>query len=118
MAVTPEKFVALSAKLLDDKFAAFKRPFNMLKDIGYDPITDTETKFSETIGAIPIDLKTAENVFTAVTGEDVFVVFRNVAPVPGDFDASYHCTYDGTSYSIIEVQKDAADAAIFARIRV
>lgn len=117
MATLPSVFVALAAELIDDEFAAFKRDFNIKKKT-YDPLTGEYTVFDETIGAIPIDLKTAENIFTAVTAQDIYVVMRNIAPVPSDFDSSYSAVYDGVAYGIKEVQADPANAAYFARLNV
>lgn len=118
MATFPSEFIDLAAELIDDEFTAFKRDFTMIKNIGYDPITDTDTEFREVIGAIPIDLKTAENIFTSVTADRKYIVLRNTAPVPSDFDASYHCEYDGKAYEIEDTLGDPAGAAIFVSLKI
>ena len=116
MATFKSEFQDLAAELINDEFLDFQQPFVIKKDIGYDPITDTEIKFSVEAGAIPIDLRTAEQVFSNVTAADIYLVILNAAPVPGDFDASYYCSYDGVEYEINEVKGDPAGAAYFVRI--
>lgn len=110
------EFQDLASELINDEFADFQRPFVIKKDIGYNPITDTEIKFSVETGAIPIDLRTAEQVFSNVTATDIYLVILNDAPVPSDFGASFHCEYDGVEYEISEVEPDPANAAYFVRI--
>ena len=116
MATFKSEFQDLAAELINDEFLDFQQPFVIKKDIGYDPITDTETKLSIDTGAIPIDLRTAEQVFSNVTAADIYLVILNDEPVPSDFDASYHCSYDGVEYEVSEVEPDPADAAYFVRI--
>ena len=116
MATFKSEFQDLAAELINDEFLDFQQPFVIKKDIGYDPITDTETKLSIDTGAIPIDLRTAEQVFSNVTAADIYLVIINTAPVPSDFDASYYCSYDGVEYEINEVKGDPAGAAYFVRI--
>ena len=116
MATFKSEFQDLAAELINDEFADFQRQFIIKKDIGYDPITDTEVKLSVETGAIPIDLRTAEQVFSNVTAADIYLVILNAAPVPSDFDASFHCEYDGVEYEISEVEPDPANAAYFVRI--
>jgi hypothetical protein len=115
MIIPKSKFQNAAIKLFD-KFAQMQKPLTIKKDIGYDPITDTETKFSETVGAIPIDIKTAENVFGEVTASDIYLVILDASPVPNDFDVSYYCNYDGADREIVQVMSDAADAAYFVRV--
>lgn len=116
MATFKSEFKDLAVELINDEFADFKRDFVIKKNIGYDPITDTETVFSANTGAIPIDIKTAEQFFSNITAEDIYLVILNDSIVPIDFDASYYCEYDGLEYQIVDVQADAADAAYFVRI--
>lgn len=117
MATQPSEFIELSAELIDDEFGAFKSDLT-IKKTDYDPITDTDVNFNEVIGAIPIDLKTAENIFSNVTADDVYVVFRNVDPVPSDFDASYNCSFNAKDYNIEDVVIDPAGAAYFVRLNI
>lgn len=117
MGIPKSKFQNVAAKLFD-KFAEMQSPFVIKKDISYDPITDTDTKFSETVGAIPIDLKTAEGVFGEVTASDIYLVILDSSPVPDDFDASYYCNFDGADREIVQVMGDAAEAAYFVRVVV
>ena len=116
MATFKSEFQDLAVELINDEFADFQRPFVIKKDIGYDPITDTETKLSIDTGATPIDLRTAEQVFSNVTAADIYLVILNDEPVPSDFDASYHCEYNGVEYEISEAEPDSAGAAYFVRI--
>jgi hypothetical protein len=115
MAVSKAEFQNAAASLFNE-FSEMLLPLTIKKDIGYDPITDTETKFSETVGAIPIDIKTAENIFGEVTASDIYLVILDSSPVPDDFDASYYCNYDGADREIVQVMSDAADAAYFVRV--
>jgi hypothetical protein len=115
MATFKSEFQSLAVELFNE-FADFQVDFTIKKDLGYDPIADTETKFSETVGAIPIDIKTAENIFGEVTASDIYLVILDSSPVPGDFDASYYCNYDGADRDIVQVMSDAADATYFVRV--
>lgn len=117
MPTLKSEFQDLALELFAE-FADMQSPFVIKKDLGYDPITDTETKFSETVGAIPIDIKTAEGVFGEVTASDIYLVILDKSPVPNDFDASYYCNYDGADREIVQVMGDAAEAAYFVRVVV
>lgn len=117
MAVTKATFQNAAVAIFNE-FAEMQSPFVIKKDIGYDPITDTETKFNETVGAIPIDIKTAEGVFGQVTSGDIYLVILDDSPVPDDFDSSYCCNFDGADREIVQVMGDAAEAAYFVRVVV
>lgn len=116
MPTLKSEFQELAVELINDEFADFKRDFSIKKNVGYDPISDTETTFIANTGATPIDIKTAEQVFSNVTAEDIYLVILNDSIVPNDFNASYYCEYDGLEYQIVDVQADPADAAYFIRI--
>lgn len=116
MATFKAEFKELAAELFSDEFADFQRELVIKKDVGYNPITDTDTKFTATTGAIPLTLKDVEQVFSNVTASDIYLFTLNEAPVPADFDASYYCEYDSGEYAISEVEADPADAGYFIRI--
>lgn len=116
MATLKSEFQDLALELIDDEFADFQRPFIIKKNGDYSPITGETPPFSADTGAIPLDLKTAENIFSNVTADDIYLVILNAAPVPSDFDVSYYCNYDGVDYDINQVEGDPADAAYFIRI--
>jgi hypothetical protein len=110
------EFQSLAKELINVEFADFQRPFVIKGTESYDVFTDTYTTFEAQVGAIPIDLKTAERVFSNVTADEIYFVIVDDAPVPDNFDASYTCNYDGTDYDINQVARDPADAAYFIRI--
>jgi hypothetical protein len=116
MATLKSEFQELAAELIDDEFADFKRPFIIKKNGDYSPVTGETPPFNAETGAIPLDLKTAEKVFTNVTSSEIYLVILNAAPVPSGFDESYHCSYNGVDYDINQVEGDPADAAYFIRI--
>ena len=117
MATTKAEFVDLADELINNEFADFRRPLTISKDGVYDPITDTEAA-GETYNmqAIPLDLKTASDIFEGATNASIYLVAFKGETAPQDLDASYNCVYDGKDMSIEMVENDAANAAWYLQV--
>ena len=117
MAVLKSKFVSLADRLINTKFADFKRTLVISKDGSYNPVTNVEgPPVVFNMSAIPLDIKSASEIFDNVTNASLFVVAYKGDTAPQALDASFTCVYDGTTMSIEAVENDAADAAWFLRL--
>lgn len=117
MATTKQEFIELAAELINDEFADFKVSFNLSKDGKYNPSTGlVEPGESYNLEAIPLDLQSAEQIFTNVTNESNFIVAYKGDTQPQNLDASFSATLDGVKMTIQEVENDPAGAAWFVRL--
>lgn len=117
MATTPQEFIDLAAELINDEFADFRVSLTLSKDGNYNPSTDViDEGESYNLQAIPIDIQSAEQIFTNVTNDNVFVVAYKGNTQPSNLDASYSAVLDGVTMTIQEVENDSAGAAWFLRL--
>ena len=111
MATTKQEFVDLANELINDEFADFKRPLIISKNGSYNPVTDVEEAgVVFNLEAIPIDIKSASEVFANVTNESLFLVAYKGPTDPQALDASFKAVYDGKAMTINAVENDSADA--------
>lgn len=117
MTTLKSEFVTLADELINDEFADFKRSLVISKDGSYNPITDTEEDgVLFNMEAIPLDIKSASDIFDNVTNASLFLVAYKGPTDPQSLDASFTCVYDGVTMSIEAVENDAAGAAWFLRL--
>lgn len=117
MATTKQEFVDLAAELINDEFADFKVSLTLAKDGNYNPSTGTiSDSESYNLEAIPLDIQSAEQIFTNVTNDNVFVVAYKGNTQPSNLDASFSAVLDGVTMTIQEVEDDSAGAAWFLRL--
>lgn len=110
MATTKAEFQDLAAELIDDEFADFRRPLVIVTDGVYDPITETFAPGSSaTYQAIRQKLTYTEYQRSDIQVTDFAVVYTASGAAPM---VSQTVTYDGKACQIVDVQQDAADAAI------
>lgn len=108
------EFVELANELINDEFADFRVSMNISKGGKYDPVTKTETGGeSYSMLAIPLDIKSASNIFENVTNDNLYIVAYKGATSPTTLDSSYTCVYDSKEMSIEAVENDPAGAAWF-----
>jgi len=115
MALTKDKFQKLATKLVDNKFADFRRAlvFTVTTAGGYDPITETTTggttaTYEYQAIPQPVDISEWQNTDIAVT--DVVVVYiRTDAFKPS---VEQVCTFDGKAMGVKAAMFDAADATV------
>lgn len=115
MAITKSKFKNLAAKLIDGKFADFRRTlvFNVTTGGTYDPVTEIETGSTTTIYTYqaipkPVDIKEWQGTDIQIT--DISCVYTRI----DDFEpkVSDTCVYDGKDMQVKSVMLDAADATV------
>ena len=117
MSTFRSEFIELANELINDEFADFRVSMTISKDGEYNPITQTESGGeSYSMLAIPIDLKSASEIFENVTNSSLYVVAYKGATSPQALDASYACVYDGKAMTIQAVENDAAGAAWFMQL--
>jgi hypothetical protein len=111
MSTLPAEFIELANELINDEFAAFRKSLVISKSGKYDPISDTEAAgVTYNMQAIPLDIKSASEIFDNVTNASLYVVAYKGATTPQDLDASFSCVYDGKVMTINAVENDAAGA--------
>lgn len=117
MATFKSEFVDLANELINDEFADFRNPLVISKGGKYNPITDTEEAgVSYDMLAIPLDIKTASEIFENVTNASIYLVAYKGDTDPQELDASYKAVYQGKAMSIEAVENDPANAAWFLRL--
>ncbi len=115
MATLPADFQQLAAELIDDEFAAFRKPlvFTVTTAGTYDPVTETTTggtTTTYTYQAIPgvIDLREWQG--TDVQTTDRMATYTRIdAFKPSVAD---RCTFDGVPMQVVQAMYDAAGAAV------
>lgn len=117
MAIFKAEFVELANELINSEFADFRVSMTISKDGEYNPITQIESGGeSYSMLAIPLDLKSASEIFENVTNSSLYVVAYKGVTSPQALDASYTCVYDGKAMTIQAVENDAAGAAWFMQL--
>lgn len=117
MATTKQEFVELADELINDEFADFRNPLVISKDGSYNPVTDVEEAgVVYNMSAIPLDIKSASEIFDNVTNSSLFVVAYKGDTDPQELDASFTAVYDGVTMSIESVENDSANAAWYFRL--
>lgn len=117
MATLPSEFQGLADELIDDEFAAFKKPFAATRPGAFNPVTETYAAGqSFTIGAIPSALedKQFQNQLIQV-GDFNLVLNPRTTPTSGAYfepRINDQCTFDGKSVQIIAKATDSASAAV------
>ena len=110
MATLPVEFQSLASELIDDEFAAFRRPLVITQHGAFDPNTETFLQgASTTFQAIRQKLTYAEFQRQDIQVTDFAVVYTRTATPPS---IAQQVTYDGKQCQIIDVMQDAADAAV------
>ncbi len=115
MATLPAEFQQLAAELIDDEFAAFRKPlvFTVTTAGTYDPVTETTTggtTATYTYQAIPgvIDLREWQGTDVQIT--DRMATYTRIdAFKPSVAD---RCTFDGVPMQVVQVMYDAAGATV------
>ena len=117
MATTKQEFIDLAFELINDEFADFKVSLTLAKDGNYNPSTGAiDGGANYNLEAIPLDIQSAEQIFTNVTNDNVFAVVYKGSTAPSNLDASYSAVLDGVTMTIQEVENDSAGAAWFLRL--
>lgn len=110
MPTTKAEFQDLAVELIDDEFAAFRRPLVITQPGVFDPNTETFADgASTTYQAIRQKLTYTEYQRQDVQVTDFAVVYTRTAAAP---NIGQQVTYDSVQCQIIDVIQDAADAAI------
>lgn len=115
MATLPAEFQQLAAELIDDEFAAFRKPlvFTVITAGTYDPVTETTTggtTTTYTYQAIPgvVDLREWQGTDVQIT--DRMATYTRIdAFKPSVAD---RCTFDGVPMQVVQAMYDAAGAAV------
>lgn len=111
------EFVELADELINDEFADFRKSLVISKGGKYDPITDTEAAgVSYSMLAIPLDIKSASEIFDNVTNSSLYIVAYKGEANPQELDASFACVYDSKKMTINAVENDPAGAAWFLEL--
>lgn len=115
MATIPPEFQQLAAELIDDEFAAFRKPlvFTVTTAGTYDPVTDTTpggTTTTYTYQAIPgvIDLREWQGVDVQIT--DRMATYTRIDVFKPSVGS--RCTFDGVPMQVVQAMYDAAGAAV------
>lgn len=117
MATFKSEFIELANELINDEFADFRVSMNISKAGKYDPVTKAEgAGESYDMLAIPLDIKSASDIFDNVTNSSLYVVAYKGATDPATLDSSYTCIYDGKAMSIEAVENDPAGAVWFFQL--
>ena len=110
MATQPSEFQQLASELIDDEFAAFRRPLVITQPGVFDPVTETfQPGSSATFQAIRQKLTYTEYQRQDIQVTDFAVVYKRTATPPS---VNQQVTYDGKQCQIVDVMQDAADAAV------
>lgn len=110
MATTKAEFQDLASELIDGEFADFRRPLVITQPGVFDPTTETFTGGqSQTVQAIRQKLTYTEYQRQDIQITDFAVVYTRTGNAPS---INQRVTYDGKPCQVIDVQQDAADAAI------
>ncbi|MBL4795852.1 MAG: hypothetical protein JKY50_00405 [Oleispira sp.] len=117
MATTKQEFVDLADELINLEFADFRNPLAISKDGSYNPVTDIEEPpVNFNMMAIPLDIKTASEIFDNVTNASIYLVAYKGDTEPQALDASFTCVYQGKAMSIESVEDDSANASWYFRL--
>ena len=115
MATLPAEFQELAAELIDDEFAAFRKPlvFTVTTAGTYDPVTETTTggtTATYTYQAIPgvVDLREWQGTDVQIT--DNMATYTRIDTFKPS--VSSRCTFDGVPMQVVQAMYDAADAAV------
>lgn len=113
MATLPSEFQELAAELIDDEFAAFRRPLVIYGAGVFDPVTETFLNGSQ-FNRLAIRQKLTYNEYQRqdIQVTDFAVVYVNYDGNDVVPSVSQQVTYDGVQCQIIDVMQDAADAGI------
>lgn len=114
MSTLKSEFTSLASELIDDEFADFRRTLIINDAPSYDPITETEIAGSSmTVQAIRRKLSYQETQMNDIQMSDFAVTYTaGTAPKIGQVG-----TYDSIAVRVVDVQQDAADAAIKVILR-
>lgn len=115
MATLPVEFQQLAAELIDDEFAAFRKPlvFTVTTAGTYDPVTETTTggtTTTYTYQAIPgvVDLREWQGTDVQIT--DRMATYTRIdAFKPSVAD---RCAFDGVPMQVVQAMYDAAGATV------
>jgi len=117
MSTLKSEFVDLANELINLEFADFRNPLVVSKDGAYNPVTDIqEARVVFNMMAIPLDIKTASEIFDNVTNSSIYLVAYKGDTVPQVLDASFTATYDGKAMTIESVENDSANASWYFRL--
>jgi hypothetical protein len=117
MAATPEKFIALAAKLIGGKFASFATPCVMTRSTGFDPDAQAETSETQTIPMIRSEFseRSIDGALVKVGDYQLLGEYQKMSWMPSaDSTKTLH---DGITCNVVRADTDPAKAVIILHVR-
>lgn len=114
MSTLKSEFTALASELIDDEFEDFRRTLIINDAPTYDPISETQIAGSQmTVQAIRRKLSYQETQMNDIQMTDFAATYTAGTPPK----IGQTGTYDSVAVRVVNVQQDAADAAIQVILR-